>query len=183
VRPGGEVQHRGAGQAAVAAGRGHRGGDLFGGVAQQPAEAFLGQDLRDAGAVERGGFSGQPCGDLVGRQALVKQLDHPAAGAVLGRGHPGWWAGFAGRGEQLQLPGSVVVHQVDHGPAGVAEAFGGLGVGQAVDEERAQRLVAALVELLRRGEGLRSGPLGRSACHSGVVPVECRPSVDPLALE
>jgi hypothetical protein len=42
----------------------------------------------------------------------------------------------------------------------VAEAFGGLGVGQAVDEERAQCLVAALVELLRRSEGLRPCPLG-----------------------
>ncbi len=159
-RPGGEVQDRGAGQPGVAAGRSRRGGGLLGRVAQQPPEPFLGEDFPDAGAVERGGFGGQLRGDLVGRQALAAELDHPAADAVLGRGHPGRRSGFAGRGEQLKLPGPVVVHQVHHGPAGVAEALSGLGMGEPVDEERAQRLVTALVDLLRRGEELRPGALG-----------------------
>jgi hypothetical protein len=42
VRPGGELQHRGAGQPGVAARDGYRGGDLLGRPVQQPAEAFLG---------------------------------------------------------------------------------------------------------------------------------------------
>lgn len=49
---------------AIATRGGRCGGDLLGGPAQQPAESFLGEDLRDAGAVERGSFGGQPCGDL-----------------------------------------------------------------------------------------------------------------------
>jgi hypothetical protein len=79
-------------------------------------------------------------------------LDHPAAGTLFGGGGAGWWAGLAGRGEQLQPSGAVLADQVDHRPAGVAEPVGGLLVGQPVDEERAQRLVAAVVDLRRRGE-------------------------------
>lgn len=36
------------------------------------------------------------------------QFDYPAAGAILGQGHPGRRAGLAVRGEQLQLPGQVL---------------------------------------------------------------------------
>src|SRR5262249_59749754 len=72
------------------------------------------------------------------------QLDHPAADLLLGWGAPRWGAGFAGRGEQVQLAGAVVADQVDHRPAGVAEQFTGLLVAEPVDEVRPQRLVAAV---------------------------------------
>ena len=63
-----------------------------------------------------------------------------------------WRAGLAGRGKQLQPSAAPLADQVDHRPAGVAEPVGGLLVGQPVDEEGAQRLVAAVVDLRRRGE-------------------------------
>ena len=50
----------GAGQPGVAAGGGRAVEACSARVAQQPAEAFLGEDLRDAGAVQRGAFGGQP---------------------------------------------------------------------------------------------------------------------------
>ena len=121
-------------------------------MAQQPSEAFLGEDLADAGAIERGVFGGQPGGDLVGGQPFPAQLDHPAAHAFLGRRRPGHPARFTWRGEQIQRALAMVAHQVDHRPPGVAEPGPGLGVGQPVDEVGAQRLVAAVVHLLRRGE-------------------------------
>ncbi len=80
-----------------------------------------------------------------------------------GSGHAPWRgprpaAGRAcGAGKQLQLPGAVLADQIDHRPAGVAEPVGGLLVGQPVDEERAQRLVAAVVDLCGRAEP--PGPL------------------------
>jgi hypothetical protein len=43
---------------------------LFG-AAPQPLEAFVGADLGDAGAVERGAFGAQCLGDLVDRAAGV----------------------------------------------------------------------------------------------------------------
>ena len=73
------------------------------GVAQQPPEAFLGEDLAHAGAIQRGVLGGQPRGDLVGGQPFSAQLDHPPAHAFLGRRRPGHPARFAGRGEQRQL--------------------------------------------------------------------------------
>src|SRR5271165_7327547 len=72
--------------------------------------------------------------------------------------------------EQLQLPGPVVADQVDHRPAGVAEPLPGLGIGQALGEVGAQRLVAALVHLRRHGERLRALPLPRSGCHIAFLP-------------
>lgn len=62
----GEVDHPGFGQllaSGPAAG-------LFG-AAPQPLEAFVGADLGDAGAVERGAFGAQCLGDLVDRAAGV----------------------------------------------------------------------------------------------------------------
>ena len=55
-------------------------------VGQQPPEPFLGQDLPDAGAVQRGALGGELGADLVERQALAPQRDDPATGAVGGRG-------------------------------------------------------------------------------------------------
>ena len=90
---------------------------------------------------------------------MATQLDDPAAGPVPGRCDPGWWSGFAGRGGQVQGAGPVLADQVDHSPPGVAEPLRGLGVGQPVDEERAQRLVPAVVGLLRGGEPVRARDL------------------------
>jgi len=63
-------------------------------ASSSPAESFLAQDAADGGAAERGAFLAEPGADLVDRQALAAQLDHPAAGAVLagavlGPGLPG----------------------------------------------------------------------------------------------
>ena len=65
-------------------------------------------------------------------------------------------SGFAGGGEHLQAAGAVFADQVDHRPAGVPEPGGGLGVGQAVDEERAESFVAAVVDLAGGGEEVRA---------------------------
>ena len=121
---GGEVDDRGPGQLGVPAGGGRAGAGLGRGAAQQPAEALLGEDLPDPGAVERGPLGAQPGADLVHRQARPAQLEHPGAGAVLGRG--GLGAGLAGRGEQLQLPGPEVAQQAGHAGAGVAGPGAGL---------------------------------------------------------
>jgi hypothetical protein len=150
--PGAHVDDLHPGQAGVAAGRGRGGAGGRGWAAQQPAEPLLGEDLADAGAVQRGVLGGQPRRDLMGGQALAAQLDHPAADTLLGRRDARWWAGLAGWGEQLELAGPPFADQVDHRPAGVAEPVGGLLVGQPVDEEGAQRLVAAVVDLRGRGE-------------------------------
>ena len=114
----GEVDDRGAGQPGVPPG-GRRAGAGHGrGAAQQAAEALLGEDLADAGAVERGSPGAQPGADLINRQALAAQLGHSCPGAVLGRG--GLGAGLAGRGEQLQPAGPEVAQQAGHARAGVA---------------------------------------------------------------
>ena len=70
-------------------------------------------------------------------------------------------AGLARRGEQRQLPGTVLAHQVHHRPPGVGEPLPGLRVGRAVEEVRTQRLVAAVVHLLWGGERLRASTLSR----------------------
>ncbi len=157
--PGAEVDDRRPGQGRVAAVGGRRGAGLRLGAADQPAEPLLGEDLADAGAVQRRAPGGQPRGDLVGGQALPAQLDHLASRPVLGRGGAGRRAGLAGRGEQLQLPGPVLAHQVDHRPAGVAEPLPGLGVGQPLHEVSPQRLVPALVHLAGGGEPARLATL------------------------
>jgi hypothetical protein len=157
--PGGRVQDPGGGQVGVPARGGRVDAGLGFGAAQQPAEALLGQDLGDRGAVQRGLLGGQPGGDLIAGQSLSAQRDDPAADPVLGRRGARRWAGFAGRGEQVQLPGPPLADQVDHRPPGVAETVRGLLVGQALDVPGADRLVPALVHLVGSGERLRPRPL------------------------
>jgi hypothetical protein len=125
-------------------------------VAQQPPEPLLGPDLAHAGSVQRRALHGQPRGDLIGGQPLPPKLDHPAAGAILGWRHPGRWPRLARRGEQPQLPRPVLPHQVHHRPTGVAEPLRDLRIRQPLDMERAQCLVAAVVDLIGRGEPLRT---------------------------
>src|SRR5664280_1096598 len=79
-------------------------------------------------------------------------------------------AGLARWGEQFGPPGPVLADQVHHRPPGVAEPFAGRGVGQALDVERTQRLVAAAVHLVGRGDPLPTRWLWRSACHTTSVP-------------
>ncbi len=169
VRPGGQVDDPGRGQAGVPAGGGRGDAGLRIGAAQQPPEPLLGQDLTDRRPVERGALGGQPPGDLIGRQALPAQLDDPAARAVLGGRHAGWRTGLLRRGEQLQRSRPVLTDQVDHRPPGVAEPGAGLLTGQVLGEEGAQRLVPLVVHLRRGGE-----PLGlllrRSGCHTACLP-------------
>jgi hypothetical protein len=79
--------------------------------------------------------------------------------------------------EQRQGAGLVFGDQVDHRPARIAVPCAGLGLGQAFDVEQAQRLVAAVVHLLRRGEPVSPAAcLWRSGCHSVVYHVWCRSS-------
>jgi hypothetical protein len=108
-RDGGEVDDRGAGQPGVPAGGGRAGAGSRLGVAQQPPEALLGQDLPDPGAVQRPALRHQPRADLMHRQALAAQLDDPAAGGVLLR--RALAAGPARLGEQRQLAGREVADQ------------------------------------------------------------------------
>ncbi len=169
-RPGGEVDHLRARQVGVPAGRARADAGLRLGAADQPAEPFLGEDLTDARAVERPALGGQPRGDLVGRQALPAQLDHPAPGAVLRRRGARRRAVPPRRREQVQLPCPVLAHQVDHRPPGVAEPGPGLLIGQPVDIPGPQRLIPALVHLLRRDERLRPRALRRSGCHMLIMP-------------
>ena len=163
---GGEVDDRGPGQAGVPAGGGRAGAGLGRGAAQQQAEALLGEDLPDPGAVERGPLGAQPGADLVHRQGRPAQFEHPGAGAVLGRG--GLGAGPAGRGEQLQLPGPEVAQQAGHAGAGVAGPGAGLLDGQALGEVAAQRLIPPLVRVPGDGGVLRAG--GRIRCHVPGLP-------------
>ena len=105
------------------------------------------------GAVERGALGGQPRRDLVDRQALPAQPTTGGALSLAGadpRGGPG----RRGGGEQLQLAGTVLTHQIDHRPPAVADPRPGLLVVEALDEERPQRLVAVVVDPRRRGEQL-----------------------------
>src|SRR6266699_2715344 len=99
-------------------------------------------------------------GRRVSRPAVAGELLSAGAGPRSSRPNPSSArssATLAGWGKQLQLPGPPLTHEVDHRPAGVAEPVGCLLVGQPVHEERAQRLVAAVVDLCRRGEPL--GPI------------------------
>jgi len=155
ARPGGEVQDLRRRQVRVPPGGGRGDAGLRLGAAQQPPEPFLREDLPDRGAVQRGALGGQPPGDLVCGVSLPPQLDHPAADPLFGRRGAGRRAGLLRRREQLQLPGPVLAHQVDHRPPGVPEPRPGLLIRQPVHVVGAQRLVPALADLPRGGEPLR----------------------------
>jgi len=170
----GEVDDGRPGQVSVAAGGRRAGAGLGGGAAQQSAEALLGEDLPDAGTVQRGSPGAQPGADLMHRQALAAQFYYPGPGAVLGRGAFG--AGPTGRGEHLDPPGAEVAQQAGHARAGVAGPGAGLGDAEPLGEVGAQRLVPALVRLPGRGEVLRAG--GRFSCHGQDLP-NCRAACWP----
>lgn len=81
-----------------------------------------------------------------GSPVLPAQFDHPDASALLRRGRPRRRPGLARRGRTT--PGFSARYsriRFTIAPAGVAEAFRGLGMGETVDEERAQRLITVLV--------------------------------------
>src|SRR5664280_2289192 len=111
------------------------------------------------------------------RAFFVEGLTHAAAGERFGYTR---WAMVnlvrehrAGRTELFapaRKPGPVLADQIHHRPPGVAEPLAGRGVGQALDVERPQRLVAAVVHLGGRGEPLPTRWLWRSTCHTTSVP-------------
>jgi hypothetical protein len=72
---------------------------------------------------------------------------HSASYPIFGRCDAGRRSGLAGGGERVECAGAVLTDQGDHRPTGVAEPPGHLRVGQALDEERAQCLVPAVVDL------------------------------------
>ena len=164
ARPAGEVDDGGPGQVRVAAGGGRGGAGLGRGAAQQAAEAFLGEDLADPGAVQRGSPGGQPGADLIDRQALPAQLDDPPAGGVLLR--CALAAGPALLGEQRQLARAEVADQRRQRRAGVAEPRGGLAQRRPLIQVGAHRLIPPLVHLGRAGERLPAGTRGRFRCHT-----------------
>jgi hypothetical protein len=150
-----------AGSRGVAPGGGRAGTGLGRGAAQQPAEAFLAQDVADGGAAQRGPFAGEPGADLVNRQAIAAQLDDPGAGGILARG--AFAAGDAGRGEHGELACPQVADQRRQRGAGIAGAAGGLLQRGALIQVGAQRLVTALVHL--PGQQLPARPWGRYRGH------------------
>ena len=131
---GGEVDDLGAGQVGVPPGSGRADAGLGLGVAQQPPEAFLGQDLPDAGAVQRPALGRQPRADLVDRQALAAQLDDLAAGGVLLR--RALAAGPARLREQRELARPEVADQRRQRRRRVPEPGGGLGQRRALRARR-----------------------------------------------
>src|ERR1019366_4100200 len=135
---------------------------------QQPAESFLGEDLADPGAVQAGPLQRQAGADLIDRQALPAQLDHPAAGAVLYRGALA--AGFPRLGEQDQLAGAEVADQGGQRGGGVAEPRGGLLQGGSLVQVGAHRLIAPLADVYRAGERLPARTRGRLRCHTADLP-------------
>src|SRR5664280_537054 len=60
------------------------------------------------------------------------------------------------RGEHVQAAGAVVADQVDHRPAVYPNFAAAWAWGQAVDEEHAECFVAAVVDLVRGGEEVRT---------------------------
>jgi hypothetical protein len=90
-------------------------------------EAFLAEDLGDAGAIEgcRGVLEG--LGDLVEGQALAAEPDDVGTGGLLGGGGlgPG-----AGDDEEVEVTGAEVAEQRGQGVGGVADASGGLLQGE-----------------------------------------------------
>ena len=71
-------------------------------------QPLFGDDLRHAGAVQRGALGGQRCRDLINRMPGQPQLDHPGSGGVLGRRPLGPWPPL---GEQVQLARTEVADQ------------------------------------------------------------------------
>jgi hypothetical protein len=151
--PGGqllEVHHLGAGQQ-LASGQ----APLGLGSWPQAREALGGQDLGDPGAVERGALGGQHRGDLVGRAALLAQLDDAGPGRLLGRRDLGSWPGG---NKELLRSGAKVAHRRQQRLGGVAKGAGDLGCWPPLVQVGPQRLVAAVGGALRLGEELASRP-------------------------
>ena len=165
---GAEVDDPGRGEGGVPPGGGRAEAGRGLGVAQQPAEAFLGQDLPDPGAVQRSALGREPGADLVDRQALAAQLDHPAAGGVLLR--RALAAGPARLGEQRQLARAEVAHQRGQRRAGVAEPRGGLTQRRSFIQVGTDRLIPPLVHLCRAAERLPARARGRFRCHTADLP-------------
>ena len=131
-------------------------------AAPQPGQPLGGDHLGDPGAVERGPFLGQREADLVDRVPRRAQLQDPFSGGLLGR--RGLRARPAGA-EKLPLPGAEVTHQRLHRGGRVPEPVRHLGRRQAVEQIGAQRLIAALGQVLRPGEELAAAPRRLNDCH------------------
>ena len=164
----GEVDDLGGGKVRGPPGGGWADAGLGLGVAQQPAEALLGQELSDPGAVQRCALCGEPGGDLVDRQAGPAQLDDAAAGGVLPR--RALAAGPARLGEQRQLPCPEVADQRRQRRARVPEPGGGLAQRRALEHVGADRLVPPLVHASRPGECLPALARGWFRCHVAGLP-------------
>jgi hypothetical protein len=142
---GGEVDEAGGRQPGVAPGGGRTGAGPGRGAAQQPAEAFLAQDVADGGAAQRGALLAEAGADLIDRQAVTAQLDDPAAGGVFLRGALA--PGRSRRREHREPACPQVPDQRRERVAGVAGGVGGLLQRSALEQVGAQRLIPPLVHL------------------------------------
>ena len=158
---GGEVDDGGGRQPGVAAGGARAGAGLGRRAAQQPGEPLLAQDVADRATAQRGALGAEPGADLVDRQALPAQLDHPAAGGVFPR--RALAAGLPRRREHRQPARPKVTDQRRQRIAGVPGGLGGLPQRQALVQVGAQRLVPPLVHL--PGQQLPARPWGRYSGH------------------
>ena len=125
------------------------------GSAPDPGQALGGDDLGDAGAVERCAFSGERVGDLVDGMPGASQLEDARACGVLCR--RGFGSAFAGE-EELTCPGPELAYRGEKAAGGVAKPGCRLGRGQALGEVCTQSLVTALGGAGWLEEELPAGP-------------------------
>lgn len=115
----------------------------------QPLVAFLDKQLPHPGAIERRPRPGERVGDLGDRVPGRAQAQHVLAGRQLGRRDA---RARATLDEELAgLGREVAAHRHDR-RRGVPEALGDDCGRRALDEVRAQRLIAALRDIAGRGE-------------------------------
>ena len=126
------------------------GGPLLVEASGQAGEAFVLQDLADGGGAERRSLLLERTADVVDRVVALAQGDdlRPAAALVGLR-----LGALAGGGEEVgQAAVSELVAEDMEGAGRVAEAAGGFGGRQLVDEEGAQGFVLALAGRAGLGE-------------------------------
>jgi hypothetical protein len=153
--PGVEVDHAGAWQL-LASGRAAQ----HLGTAPQPLEPFLGDHLRDPGAIQWHALPTEHQRDLVDRVTRRAQFNDPGVRALLERRA----LGSRARGdEELAAPSAEVTHNRVERLGRVPKRGGDLGGRTALQQVRAQRLVAPLRRVGRLGEELTTrARLGRS---------------------
>ena len=141
---------------------------FLGGAAGQFAEAGLAEEAQDGLGAEGAALAAEAAFDVGDGEVLILAEGEDAAGAVVGGrcllGLEGAWAG-RGDGEEgavgLAAEGG---EEIVEGTAGIAEAGGGFGWGQAVDEVSAEGLVLAVGGIGGLEEAGGEGVHGNGTC-------------------